>query len=219
MKMSQLCETSGVPVPSIKFYLREGLLPAGERTSATQAEYGDDHVGRLRLIRALIDIGGLPVATARRVLEAIDSPDLPLSYVFGVAQYAVSDASLYADDLPHDSVGTVEVAATIERMGWVVSDDNPGRIGAARVLDTYTQLGQTQMAALLPHYAEAAETIAKADLAAVAHNTDVADMAETVVVGTVLGDALNASLRRMAQEHISYQLFPASRETSPRSSL
>ncbi|HOW02220.1 MAG TPA: MerR family transcriptional regulator, partial [Rhodoglobus sp.] len=83
MKMSQLCETSGVSVPSIKFYLREGLLPAGERTSATQAEYGPEHVERLRLIRALIDIGGLSVATAQRVLEAIDSPDLPLSYVFG----------------------------------------------------------------------------------------------------------------------------------------
>ena len=53
MKMSQLCETSGVSVPSIKFYLREGLLPAGERTSATQAEYGPEHVERLRLIRAL----------------------------------------------------------------------------------------------------------------------------------------------------------------------
>jgi len=30
-------------------------------------------------------------------------------------------------------------------------------------------------------------------------------------VGTVLGDALNASLRRMAQEHVSYQMFPADR--------
>ncbi|MDP3209670.1 MAG: MerR family transcriptional regulator [Rhodoglobus sp.] len=219
MKMSKLCETSGVSVPSIKFYLREGLLPAGERTSATQAEYGDDHVDRLRLIRALIDIGGLSVATAGRVLEAIDSPDLPLSYVFGVAQYAVSDASLYADDLPAESAGVVEIASLIDQLGWVVSDDNPGRIGAARVLDTYAELGQTLMSALLPQYAAAAETIATADLAAVAHNTEVADMAETVVVGTVLGDALNASLRRMAQEHISHQLFPASRDTSPRSSL
>ena len=214
MKMSQLCETSGVSVPSIKFYLREGLLPAGERTSATQAEYGPEHVERLRLIRALIDIGGLSVATAQRVLEAIDSPDLPLSYVFGVAQYAISDTSLYAD-VPEGSAGTAQVNALIESTGWLVSDDNPGRRGAARVLDTYADLGQNHIGEHLAAYAEAAELIARADLAAVAHQTDVADMAETVVVGTVLGDALNASLRRMAQEHVSYQVFPAPRGAEP----
>jgi len=214
MKMSQLCETSGVSVPSIKFYLREGLLPAGERTSATQAEYGPEHVERLRLIRALIDIGGLSVATAQRVLEAIDSPDLPLSYVFGVAQYAISDTSLYAD-VPEGSAGTAQVNALIESTGWLVSDDNPGRRGAARVLDTYADLGQNHIGEHLPAYAEAAELIARADLAAVAHHADVADMAETVVVGTVLGDALNASLRRMAQEHVSYQVFPAPRGAEP----
>ena len=214
MKMSQLCETSGVSVPSIKFYLREGLLPAGERTSATQAEYGPEHVERLRLIRALIDIGGLSVATAQRVLEAIDSPDLPLSYVFGVAQYAISDTSLYAD-VPEGSAGTTQVNDLIESTGWLVSDENPGRRGAARVLDTYADLGQSHIGEHLAAYAEAAELIARADLAAVAHQTDVADMAETVVVGTVLGDALNASLRRMAQEHVSYQVFPAPRGAEP----
>ena len=214
MKMSQLCETSGVSVPSIKFYLREGLLPAGERTSATQAEYGPEHVERLRLIRALIDIGGLSVATAQRVLEAIDSPDLPLSYVFGVAQYAISDTSLYAD-VPEGSAGTTQVNDLIESTGWLVSDENPGRRGAARVLDTYADLGQNHIGEHLAAYAEAAELIARADLAAVAHHTDVADMAETVVVGTVLGDALNASLRRMAQEHVSYQVFPAPRGAEP----
>ena len=214
MKMSQLCEASGVSVPSIKFYLREGLLPAGERTSATQAEYGPEHVERLRLIRALIDIGGLSVATAQRVLEAIDSPDLPLSYVFGVAQYAISDTSLYAD-VPEGSAGTTQVNDLIESTGWLVSDENPGRRGAARVLDTYADLGQSHIGEHLAAYAEAAELIARADLAAVAHHADVADMAETVVVGTVLGDALNASLRRMAQEHVSYQVFPAPRGAEP----
>ena len=214
MKMSQLCEASGVSVPSIKFYLREGLLPAGERTSATQAEYGPEHVERLRLIRALIDIGGLSVATAQRVLEAIDSPDLPLSYVFGVAQYAISDTSLYAD-VPEGSAGTTQVNDLIESTGWLVSDENPGRRGAARVLDTYADLGQNHIGEHLAAYAEAAELIARADLAAVAHHADVADMAETVVVGTVLGDALNASLRRMAQEHVSYQVFPAPRGAEP----
>ncbi len=212
MKISQLCDASGVSVPSIKFYLREGLLPAGERTSATQADYGIEHVERLRLIRALIDVGGLSVATANRVLAAIDSPDMPLSYIFGIAQYAISDATLY-DELPADSAGAAKVEALVQRMGWTVTDENPGRNGAARVLDTLVELGQTQFDDLLHQFAQGAETIARADLAAVAHNSDVSDMAETVVIGTVLGDALNASLRRMAQEHLSHQMFSAPRST------
>ncbi len=213
MKISELCEVSGVPLPSIKYYLREGLLPAGERTSATQAEYNETHVVRLRLIKALLEVGGLSIATANRVLAAVDSPFLPLSYVFGVAQYAVSDASIY-DPVPADSAGLAAVEAMIARRGWMVSADNPGRQGAARVLDTYAALGLEHLAEITEEYASAAELIARSDLAAVARSQAIADMAETVIVGTVLGDRLVGSLRRMAQEHISYQMFPTPRSDS-----
>jgi DNA-binding transcriptional MerR regulator len=213
MKISELCQVSGVSVPSIKYYLREGLLPSGERTGTNQADYGQGHVERLRLIRALIDVGGLSIATAQRVIAAVDSTDLPLSYVFGVAQYAISDSSVF-DEVDADSPGLERVDALIAERGWTVSDDNPGRQGVARVLDTMAGLGQGHIAQFLPQYADAAETIARADLASVGLSTDVADMAETVVVGTVLGDTLNASLRRMAQEHVSYQVYPAPRSNS-----
>jgi hypothetical protein len=76
------------------------------------------------------------------------------------------------------------------------------------VLDTYAQLGQEHLNEISPQYIEAAQLIAHADLASVARNTDVGDMAQTVVIGTILGDALIASLRRIAQEHTSYQFFP-----------
>jgi len=33
MRISQLSAESGVPIPTIKYYLREGLLPGGEATS------------------------------------------------------------------------------------------------------------------------------------------------------------------------------------------
>ena len=207
MKMSQLSSESGVTVASIKYYLREGLLPAGEHTSANQASYDETHVQRLRLIRALIDVGGLSVATARDVLSAVDTPELPLSWVFGVAQMAISDADLYSPVAP-DSAGRRQVDEAIARAGWTVTEENPGRAGAARVLDTYAQLGQGHLNEISPQYIEAAELIAQADLAAVARNREIGDMAQTVVIGTILGDALMASLRRIAQEHTSYQFFP-----------
>ena len=37
MRISELARRSGLPVATVKYYLREGLLPAGEPTAATQA--------------------------------------------------------------------------------------------------------------------------------------------------------------------------------------
>lgn len=64
-----LSAESGVPVGTIKFYLREQLLPPGERTSPNQARYTEAHVRRLKLVRALIETGGCSVAEVRRVVE------------------------------------------------------------------------------------------------------------------------------------------------------
>ncbi|MDO7883319.1 MerR family transcriptional regulator [Salinibacterium soli] len=206
MRISELCDVSGVPLPSIKYYLREGLLPPGERTAANQADYGQQHVQRLKLVRALLEVGGLPVATAQRVIQAIDDDELPLTYVFGVAQYAISDGRVF--DEVESGAGLETVDDLVDERGWTVSADNPGRFGAARVLDALDSLGHGHIAEYLPQYAEAAETIARADLATLGHHDDRADMAENVVVGTVLGDTLIQSLRRLAQENESNRRYP-----------
>ncbi|TAL45571.1 MAG: MerR family transcriptional regulator [Salinibacterium sp.] len=207
--MSQLSETSGVPIASIKYYLREGLLQPGERSSANQSDYGDEHVKRLRLIRALIDVGGLSIATARSVLAVIDDPETPLGHVLGAAQHAVSNASTF-EPVTEATNGTRLVDAFIESAGWIVASDNPGRMGAARVIDSYERIGQPELAIIPEGYARASELIARVDLDWVANSQGMSSKAETVIVGTVLGDALLASLRRMAQENRSCEIFPNS---------
>ena len=74
MKISELSERSGVPVATVKFYIREGMLPRGESVSATRAEYGDEHLARLRLIAALADVRGLPLSRVRDILALVDAP-------------------------------------------------------------------------------------------------------------------------------------------------
>jgi DNA-binding transcriptional MerR regulator len=209
MRMSQLSRSSGVPIASIKYYLREGLLPAGERSSANQSDYTDEHVKRLRLIRALIDVGGISIATARTVLSIVDNPDTPLGYVLGAAQQASSNASTFEPVLEPTN-GTRVVDAFIEKAGWMVASDNPGRSGAARVIDSYERIGQPDLALIPEGYAKASELIARVDLDWVANSRGITSKAETVIVGTVLGDALLASLRRMAQENRSCEIFPDS---------
>jgi hypothetical protein len=42
MRISELSKASGVSIPTIKFYLREGLLPQGRLVAANQANYEED---------------------------------------------------------------------------------------------------------------------------------------------------------------------------------
>jgi hypothetical protein len=101
--------------------------------------------------------------------------------------------------------------------GWQTSELNPGALITARVLDTFAAIGRNDLLALLPSYAAAAEMVAHADLAAVtASGPDRRPMVETVVVGTALGDALFAGLRRIAQEDMARRLGLPGSSLSPR---
>lgn len=73
MKISELSQRSGVSIASIKYYIREGLLPPGEAQARNQAAYGEQHVADLALIRALRERANLPIAAIRRVLAAVAS--------------------------------------------------------------------------------------------------------------------------------------------------
>ncbi|GAA4056966.1 MerR family transcriptional regulator [Agromyces indicus] len=197
MRMSELSRITETPVPTVKYYLREGLLPPGRRTSPNQAQYDDEHVRRIRLIRALLGPGGLDVATAREVIAAIDS-DLPLPHVFGVAQRA---ASVRVDDRAVDAAALERVDALLD--GFAIHPENPGRIAAAAVLEAFDAVGQRNADDWSRRYVEAALIVAEADLDTVERRVTRDEKAETVVVGTALGDALFAALRRAAQEHVS----------------
>ncbi|MBG6057949.1 DNA-binding transcriptional MerR regulator [Cryobacterium sp. MP_M5] len=209
MKMSQLSAASDTPVATIKFYLRENLLPGGERSSPNQARYDAVHLRRIRLIHGLIDVGGLSVAAARRVIEAIDS-ELPLPETFEIAQRSVS-ADL--DPATIDAGALARVDALLA--GWRVSETNPGRLAAASVLETFEEIGHVDHRGWFAGYAAAALLVAEADLDEVDALPGREAKAETVVVGTVLGDALFSGLRRAAQEHVSSLRYSGSADSEP----
>ncbi|WP_394768483.1 MerR family transcriptional regulator [Lacisediminihabitans sp.] len=206
--MAELSTTSGIPTATIKFYLREGLLPAGVRTGPTQAQYDESHLQRLRLIRALLDVGELSVTAARGVIASIDSDD-PLLHTFDLAQQSVSQV-LDPAEVGDDALDQIDAVLD----GWRVSPGNPGRIAAARVLKVFGELGEPAMRGWHARYAEAALLVAAADLDEIDARDDREAKAQMVVVGTVLGDALFSGLRRAAQEHISSERYPAPSPTT-----
>src|SRR4051812_4023322 len=126
MRISELSRTTGVPVATIKYYLREGLLPAGRPVAATQAEYGDAHVQRLRLVRALLAVGGLSVASARAVVESLDAAPGDVAAAVGAAHDALPPP------VPPGGEGErpERALAAVAALGW---DVDPGSTGVRQL--------------------------------------------------------------------------------------
>lgn len=206
--MGELSRTTGVPVPTIKFYLREGLLPAGELTSPNQARYGEQHVRRLHLIRALTDVGGLPLASVGKVVEALADRDRPLHDLLGDAADTVRPAGPPEADPANRAQALALVEELIMRRGWQVPVGNPSAVALTAAVSSLLAVGQGDYLDHLDEFAAVSERIAAADLAFVARRTQREDMVERVVVGTVLGDAMLAALRRLAQTDASARRYP-----------
>jgi DNA-binding transcriptional MerR regulator len=73
LRMGELAEASGVPAPTIKHYLREGLLPEPVRTSRNMAYYPPEFVDRIRLIKQLQEERFMPLRAIKSLLE--DDPE------------------------------------------------------------------------------------------------------------------------------------------------
>jgi len=69
MRIKELIEISGTSRQTIHFYIREGLLPRPKKTSPNQAEYNQDHIERLRLIKELHEQFFLPLATIKKIVH------------------------------------------------------------------------------------------------------------------------------------------------------
>jgi DNA-binding transcriptional MerR regulator len=77
LKMSAFAAESGVPVPTIKHYVRERLLPEPVRTSRNMAYYDAAWVPRVRAIKRLQTTLHLPLHVIRQVLDRVAADALP----------------------------------------------------------------------------------------------------------------------------------------------
>ncbi|WP_206184486.1 MerR family transcriptional regulator [Thermoactinospora rubra] len=204
--MAELSEAAGVPVPTIKYYMREGLVPPGRPTGRNQADYDQGHVRKIKLVRALADYGGLSIAAIRGLMHELDNPATELHRLLGAAQRTVTEHTEPRPG-PHVEEAQRRIADLAARRGWHWEPDHPSFRTAVGVLSLLAEIGRQDMIDVLDGYAEAAERIAQADLAALGDLSDRERVVEVVVIGTALGDTLIAALRRMVQAHLSHELL------------
>lgn len=207
MRIAELSRRSGVSVPTIKYYLREGLLPPGEPLARNQARYGPAHLARLRLIRALREVGGLSVAAAGSIVATLDEWEqggLTPHEVMGRAHRAVvPPVGGHSATDPEWARARADADAFVRDLGWQVSEDAPARERLAEVIFSLRRLGHPELLDCLPAYAAAALAVAEVDVEIAAARPDAATMMSSVVVGTVLGEAMLSAMRLLAHEHVS----------------
>ncbi|NLU69796.1 MerR family transcriptional regulator [Streptomyces sp. HNM0574] len=209
MRLAELSEHSGLPTATIKYYLREGLLPPGRRVSATQSEYDENHLRRLRLVRALIQVGGLPVSTAREVLAAVDDGSRDLDSRLGAAVNALPHGKESTD--PGNDVSAAAAAETarelVSRLGWDLAPASPAYRMLLRAVAGLHRLGYPcDLGSLMP-YARAAADIAVSDLDLVESLETTDARIEAAVACTVLYEPVLLSLRRLAEAEESNRRF------------
>jgi DNA-binding transcriptional MerR regulator len=178
MQMSELSRRSGVPIPTIKYYLREGLMMPGTATAATRAEYGQPHLRRLRLIRALLEVGGLPVASIRRIIAALDDETVGLHVLFGTVQYALPPHISPRPGDPDWRAAEREVDALITGLGWQVEPDSPARGLLAGALVALGRLDQAPAGLSLRVYADVMRRLAGLEIDSVRLPAEVGEAAE-----------------------------------------
>ncbi|MEU3365191.1 MerR family transcriptional regulator [Streptomyces pseudogriseolus] len=218
MRISELSRRSGVSIPTIKYYLRDGLLSPGRATAANQADYDEDHLRRLRLIRSLIGVRGLSVSATKDVLAAVDEQQGDMHLLLGLVLGALpversgrpprrdgaeepAGAGAAAGDAAED------VAALTAEMGWKTSPNPPAAQVVTETLETLRALGMDyDWRSLLP-YAHLADRAARLDLDQLEGTGDPLQQAERAILLTVLLEPALLALRRLAQEHHSAQRF------------
>ena len=199
MRISALATAAGLPLATVKYYLREGLLHPGVASSATQASYDETHVRRLRLIRALLGPVGLSVQQARTILSLVDDPGDDLYATLGQAVGALpptADIAPAGDTDPYP-----RARAALESLGQVYDPRFPAVAQLEAALAGAESAGMPLSEDRLLEYGRRLRQIAEVDLDRMPQEPHAA--VEYTVLGTALYEPVILALRRLAHQDVA----------------
>ncbi|SMH48828.1 MerR HTH family regulatory protein [Rathayibacter oskolensis] len=195
MKISELSAASGVPIATLKFYLREGMLERGVVTSPTRAEYGQEHLDRVRLIQALTAVRELPIARVREILAIVDGPlEDP---VVALGQAVAALPPYLADASAHD-----RARAAADLLGFVFDPEYPATAQLEWALEGLERAGLEWNEGIARRYWEALLPLAEAEVAPIGDMTG-QEAVTYAVLGTALYEPVILALRRLAHRRVA----------------
>ncbi|MFG2132034.1 MerR family transcriptional regulator [Streptomyces sp. NPDC048751] len=211
MRLAELSERSGVSTATIKYYLREGLLAPGRQINTTTAEYDEEHLRRLRLVRAMIQVGRVPVATVREVLGHVDDDSLGRTVRLGAALWALPQIPEPDAEDEYVRAAHEETEELLGALGWsnakALVTISPAYRSLVVAVAAMRRLGYDWSPELLSSYARLMHQAAVLDLDFLETFPTEAEKVEIAVLGAVLVQPMLQSLHRLAQEEESARRY------------
>lgn len=195
MQLHELSQRSGVTPASIKYYLREGLLPPGEAVHATRAEYSASHLERLELIQALRRIVGLNIGQIRGLVKMADD-GVPRLDLLAAVQRVVLDIGNYTTAIGGEAAEAT--AAVVRLRGWPDSPSD-ARNALTAHLELMAGLKIPVSATVLEAYSKAMDDVAGIDIAATTAPESTDRLILTAAVGMHMHSQLLLKLLALAQ--------------------
>ncbi len=91
LKISDVVKRSGIPASTIRFYVREGLLPAPEKVNKKMAYYDETCIERLHAIQYLQEKRYFPLLLINNILRRMDEG-------FGLQEAASVEDAVFGSD-------------------------------------------------------------------------------------------------------------------------
>lgn len=207
MRISELSEQTGVPAATIKYYLREGLLPEGDKRTPRLTEYDERHVRRLELLRILRDVGDVPVEGLKRLVAATEGRGTTVQELFAVAADALAPVPPAPGPARAATRGVAD--GIIEQAGWHhVREDSVDRDNLAATLEMISAFDtRPRDPGGIAPYVALADEIARYELAHLDESKDRIGLLEEMIVGQVVFATVLTTLRRLAEEHHAFVRF------------
>lgn len=105
MRIGELARATGTKAETIRYYEREGILPAADRTDSNYRDYSGDHLATLAFVRRARELG-FSMAQVRQLLALSDHEDKPCEDIdrlveqqLGNVERKIADLSLLRDEL------------------------------------------------------------------------------------------------------------------------
>lgn len=125
MRIGELAKATGTKAETIRYYEREGILPAADRTDSNYRDYSKDHLATLTFVRRARGLG-FSMAQVRQLAALSDHEDKPCEDVDQLVRRQLAEVDQKIADL----------ASLRKELREMVRSCEGERIGDCRIIES-----------------------------------------------------------------------------------
>ena len=128
MRIGELARATGTKAETIRYYEREGILPAADRTDSNYRDYSQEHLAALKFVRRARELG-FSMAQVRELLALSDRDDKPCEDVDQLVRLQLSEVDSRIADLTalREELAQLSRSCQSERIGECQIVESLGR--------------------------------------------------------------------------------------------